>query len=395
MRSASTGTALPDGSKLVHIGMPKTGTTALQAALDAGRPQLREAGVRLVGKGRHEMKTALAAAGTLPPYWVDRREKRWEQLAENFRTSQARCTIWSSETLSQAAPDRIRHIADRLGSDTHVVLTLRPLAPLLASQWQEVLRRRGTEDLDTWLHRHFDAVSPDGTVNVEWTRHMPELHRFSLRRVVEEWGSVFGEERLTFVVADPHDRSSGMRVFESLLGVPVGTLVPQEQVNASTPYPESEMLRAFNIAFTENGGDHPTWMFTAGKGGKLALRELQNLSSHPIRTPRWAADRSNEYTRDWIAAVEASDATVIGDLQHLLVDPADYPEDVTPPDTVSVASAGRVAEVLFRSALEYVPAPDPQAAAPERPERGLESYDARELLRELARRGRRRIGRRG
>lgn len=394
MRSASTGSALPDGAGLIHIGMPKTGTTALQAALHGARPQLEDLGVRLMGKGRHEMRTALAAAGTLPPYWPDRREERWQQLAENFRTSTSRCTLWSSETLSQAAPDRIKLLSERLGPDTHVVLTLRPLAPLLASQWQEVLRRRGTEPLDDWLRRQFDAVSPDGTVNVELTRVMPELHRFSLRRVVEQWGGVFGEDRLTFVVADPHDRDSNLRVFEALMGVPAGTLQLQEHVNASTPYPESEMLRAFNIAYTENGGDHAAWMFTAGKGGKLALRELEGLPAHPIRTPRWAAERANEYTQDWIAAVEASDATVIGDLRHLLVDPADYPEDVSPPDTLSVTSAGRVADVLFRSALEYAkPAPDPDLDVA--PARGLESYDARELVRELARRARSRIGRRG
>jgi hypothetical protein len=379
---SSTPTALPDGSRIVHIGMPKTGTTALQAALHEARPRLADHGVRMMGRGRHEMRTALAAAGTLPPFWPDRREERWQQLAEAFRTSEARATLWSSETLSQARPERIELLAERLGADTYVVLTLRPLAPLLSSQWQETLRRRGTESLDTWLNRQFDAVSADGVVQVRRKRRMPDLHRFSLRRVVEEWGSVFGEDRLIFVVPRPGDRSFHLRAFERLLGVPDRTLVEQDELtNASTPYPEAEMLRAFNLAYTRAGGDHATWMFTAGSSGKHALRELRGLSPHPIRTPRWAAERADEYTRDWIAAVEDSAASVVGDLRDLYSDPAHHPEDVAPPHQVSVDSAGRIADALFRSALTHGPAQPPA---------GLDSYTARQLIDELARRLRRR-----
>jgi hypothetical protein len=387
MRSSSTARPLPDGAGLLHIGMPKTGTTALQAALHEARPQLRELGVRNVSRGRHDMRVALTAAGTLPSYWdTEPFATRWQQLSERFRTSTDRCTIWSSETLTQADPERVRYLKEQLrrdGHEVHVVLTVRPLAPLLASQWQEVLRRRGTEPLDVWLHRQFDAVSVDGTTNVTWGRAMPELHRLSLRRVIEQWGPVFGEDRITFVVGDPADRLFNLHVFEGLMGVPEGTLQLQDLDNASLPYPEAEMVRHFNVAFTERGGEHATWMYTVGGPGQLALRELTGLTPYPIRTPRWAARRANEYVEGWIAAVEASDAHVIGDLGNLLVDPDDFPEDTTPPDTVSTASAGRIAEILFESGLEH------EASAST-----LEGVAGEELLRELGRRVRGRVRRR-
>lgn len=390
MRSSSTATALPDGARLLHIGMPKTGTTALQAALHEGRPQLLEHGVLNVSRGRHDMRVALAAAGTLPAYWEERVfQERWEQLAERFRTSTSRCTIWSSETLTQASPERVRHIGDRLGRDTHLVLTLRPLASQLASQWQEVLRRRGTDPLDVWLRRHFDLVSVDGTLHTTWTRLMPQLHRLSLRRVIQEWGPVFGEDRITFVVPPPGDRAFNLRVFEGLMGVPQDTLTLQDLDNASLPYPEAEMMRRFNVAYTERGGDHATWMYTIGGPGQLGLRELRDLTPYPIRTPRWAAERANEYVAGWIEAVQGSGATVVGDLGDLLVDPADFPVETTPPDTVSAASAGRIAEILFEAGLEHQ-ASEP---APETPPPGLETYSGRELLREVGRRVRRRVGR--
>jgi hypothetical protein len=210
------------------------------------------------------------------------------------------------------------------------------------------------------------------------------LHRFSLRRIVEEWGGVFGEERLTFVVADPRDRLTNLRAFEGLMGVPDGTLRLQDLDNASLPYPEAEMLRHFNIAYTERGGDHPTWMFTVGQSGKVGLRQLTDLPSYPIRTPQWAARRANEYTENWIAAVEGSRATVVGDLQNLLVDPDDFPEDGTPPDMVSVASAGQIADIFYESGLEY------QASSTDE-QHGLDGYSGRVLLGEVGRRIRRRL----
>lgn len=378
--------AAPDGSGVIHIGMPKTGTTALQASLHAARRQLESLGVHNVGRGRHEMKTALTAAGTLPPYWGDRWQRRWNVLAKDFRTSTARCTLWSSESLSQATPDRIQHIADNLGRDLRVVVTLRPLAPLLASQWQEVLRRRGTESLDDWLQRHFESVSVDGTVHHEWTRVMPVLHRFSLARVVEQWGQVFGEENLVFVVPPPGDRVSNLRTFERLLGVPEETLELRDVVNASLPYPEAEMLRHFNRAYTERGGDHPTWMFTVGGNpGRALLRQMTDLEPHPIRTPRWAAEQANVYAEAWNEVVEGSRATVVGDLADLLVDPADHPEDAGAPSAVSVESAGRLADAFFQTALDHVPEPqDP--GTPQAGGTRLEDFGGREIVREAGRR---------
>jgi len=390
MRSVDLPDALPDGSRFIHIGLPKTGTTALQGALDRARPRLEGLGAHNVGRGRHEMRVGQVAADGLAEFWQGRWEERWHELAREFRTSTARCTFWSSESLSHAKGDRVRYLAEQLGADTHVVVTLRPLAPLMVSQWQQWLRRRGTQPLEEWAASQFDAVTVDGEVRVDYVRFAPMLHRFSLRRIVEEWGPVFGEDRIVLVVPDPADRWRTFRVFERLMGVPE-VLEPVPEGNASLPYPEAEMLRQFNCAYTEHGGDHPTWMEVMGVLARVPLRDYTNsLTPHPIRAPRWVAERANEYAAAWNAVVEASDVTVVGDLDRLLVDPADHPEQVDVPTTVDVASAGRLMDVAFTAALAHAsrPAPQPATGAAD-----LSGYGGRQLLAELARRARRRVAR--
>ncbi len=374
MRETSQPQPFPDGSHVAHIGLPKTGTSSLQASFDAGRDRLAEQGVYNATKGRHQLTASKAGVGTLEP-WRDQHKPHanWDALTERFRTSDARITLLSSEELSAAKAERIPQVVEQLGGDLQVVVTLRALAPLLSSAWQQELHRRQTLSLDEWLQQRL--VGDDEQV----------MRKQSLPRILREWGSVVGEDAITFVIADPTVRTSTMTVFEGLLGLQPGTLREEEWDNASFPYPEAELLRHFNLAYTERGGDHPTWMRTVNWKARFRFGAMQGLERHPIQLPRWAAERANQLSTTWVEAIKDTDVQVVGDLEQLFVDPSSYDEVPVVPDKVDVASAGRVADILFEVALEH------EHQQPDQPAPDLGSFSSRQLLGEL----RRRVTRRG
>ncbi|WGY02585.1 hypothetical protein QI633_02240 [Nocardioides sp. QY071] len=370
--------SLPDGSRLLHIGMPKTGTTALQHSLWAARAALEQHGAHNVSRRAHERKVAITAAGNVRSYWGAEHE-RWQQLAHEFRTSTARRTFWSSESLSLAQPDRIRGLREELGP-SYVVCTIRALAPQLASRWQQGLRRAHTQPLDDWLRTTF-AEEPLGGVGAGFVPGQP-LRRLNPRRVLQDWGAAFGEENLVFVVLDPTDHAWLLRAFESLLGVPQ-LLEPSPSRNLSLPMPEAEMLRHFATAYREHGGDLDAWMATAGDTRRIKLRSVVEAAPRhqTVRVPRWAAERANEYVAEWVEALESSGARVLGDVRHLSSDPASHPVEVEVPEVVDVASAGRMMEAYFRVALTL--APQSPAATPAR---SLDAVSGRAIVAELRRR---------
>lgn len=384
---------LPDGSKLLHIGMPKTGTTGLQHALWNARDELEALGVHNVAHDTHEREVGLTAAGSTREAYR-KRPARWRQLATEFRTSTSRRTVWSSEALSLAGPERIEQLREELGP-VHVVTTVRALAPQLASRWQQGVRRGARIPLTPWLQQQL-AAAPGAPVAAHHQRGA-SLQRIDPRRVLRDWGRVFGEENLTFIVLDPNDHDLLLRRAEALLGVPE-VLVPAPAANTSLPYPETEVLRHFSIAYGEANGDLRTWRATAGDQSLLRLGAVRRgASSQRIRVPRWAAERANDHAAAWVAALEDSSASVLGDLDHLLVDPQDHPEVDEPPTVVDVASAGRMFEAYFQVGLtssgsaqgKATPAASP--APPAAP--GLAGTPSRDLAAELGRRIRRRMGR--
>ncbi len=375
MLSADQVAPLPDGAGLLHIGPPKTGTTALQAALHAARADLLAHGVAYVSRTSNPFDTARWVAGWDGAGEAATYRRRWERIARDFRSSDARHAVLSSEGFANAGPDRVPDVHEALGPDTFVLVTLRPTTALLPSAWQQDTRQGNPLGLEDWVRAAFD---PDA--EPRYLRPLDPAH------LLRTWGPVFGEDRMIFLAPDPHERTSVLRAVEALLGLPE-MLTLQPERNASLGYAEVEMLRHLYAAVAEHDDAARWWKAMRRTSRNLDRTPLPAAGRQRIVLPRWAADAARRHDEQAYAAIEASGARIVGDLRRLVETGGEEPETVEEPGQIDVATAGVIAEVVARTAVEVL---GPEAGGGRRT--GLDEHSARELLRALAGRVRRRRG---
>ena len=128
-----------NGEVLLHVGVHKTGTTALQVALSDSRALLEEHGVRYPGKGQYHHKAILAGAER--PYgWRGNGaritpKKHWNRLLKEVDYPGR--VIISSEFLDDVKPEVAARIVEQLGGTDRVsvAVTLRSIGSILPSAW--------------------------------------------------------------------------------------------------------------------------------------------------------------------------------------------------------------------------------------------------------------------
>ena len=356
MPTPSDGLLLPEGTRLVHIGPPKTGTTSVQSAFDTGRERLRPQGVQYAGRGRQPADAVLAVTGrasafgpTPPPI------SKWTALLNEIAGSPAKRVVISSEFFADAKPEAIGRIADDLGRDRiHVVVTLRPLTRIVASQWQQYVQSGSRTALGPWLDA---ALGPGGRglSPTFWVRHRHD-------ELVQRWADAVGPDRVTAIVLDEKDHDYVLRVFEQLLGLTAGTLEAVEELsNRSMTMAEVEVVRAFNVAFNEAGlskGLH-TRVMRRGAARHIKMTRVPGPDEPKVELPQWAFDHAGVVAAEMVPKIEASGIRIVGDLQRLLVVPQSrlagdtIPPILVPPDVGgSIAMGVLIATGLPRRDLE-------------------------------------------
>ena len=338
------------GTRLVHIGPPKTGTSALQGAFHHSRDALAVHGVEYAGKLRHSRVAMMAAAyARVPEGYPADAGQRWARLAKSIQASQADRVVLSSETLAGISEPKIGPFLEAMAGPVHIVITLRPMASVLASNWQQSIQDEMTLSYDRWLARTLDPSAGNPAKSAFWRRH-------NLGHQLDLWIPVVGAENITVLVLNPDDRGMLFAAFEALVGVPAGTLTPDPRVsNPSFPYDEIEMLRAFNVRFREGGGSRAEYLKNAREAviHRRPLASIEDPVSASISTPRWAAEAANAKIRPWVEQARGSGVNVVGDLEHLFADPMKFEPDPIAPSQVGVGEAGDLAHRLYRVGVEY------------------------------------------
>ncbi len=385
------GAALPEGAVLVHIGPPKTGTTALQMALHERRRDLAKHGVLYPGPTHRQKRPGFALTGqkyhgkTIPT-------SVWDTLAGSVRNSADQRVCISTESLARAQRSHIAKLVSDLGEErVHMIFTARRLDRLLPSAWQQRVKVKETLAYGPWLAKVLDPDGDNARSRVFWKHH-------ALEGLIADWREFLPADRITVIVADESDRTQQLRIFEELLALPTGILDADDHLggrssNTSLSYDRTELLRRFNAMVSGIEGGRATRRVDQAlrRGVYRAPREPWEVRIPPL--PGWAAERVSTLSKDRAESVHNSGVRVIGDPEALLFDPGDQPEDLPPaPESVpiSVTLATLAEAVRHANAAENRTKPRPAPVTrPAKP--AVADTSSKRLLAEVLRRQRRRL----
>jgi hypothetical protein len=329
---------LRDSGILLHVGVHKTGTTAIQAALADARPQLVKHDVLYPGKRQAQHRSAMAitnrkwgwegkGGGT-----YDRKIFDW--LVGKVQGHSGRVVI-SSEFFCEADAATTLVAAQELGLDRlHVVVTLRSLGQLLPSSYQQYLKYGLTVGYERWLGNVFETPGGTSMTPTFWRRN-------DHAAVVTRWSDAVGAANVSVLVLDDVDRSAVFRTFEQLLALPPDLLVSRMSLtsNRSMTAAEAEFVRLLN----EHVNTDLTWdeyVKYIRRGVALGMVEGREPSPDEPRlhTPDWALDAAAAEGARAAEGIRSTGVRILGDIDALATRSSSPPEvpvavkDVLPKD---------------------------------------------------------------
>ena len=237
------------GDRVIHIGAPKCGSTALQSAFYQNRDALQSEGVTYIGESSHWISAAKAVAevsdrisGKNPPI------SEWDRLVKEVNAVTSGTALISSEWFSAASEASVQRIVSDLDANRlHAVLVIRPLTSTLPSAWQQGLKLGGKQALSEWLDTVLIHPEDPRSKRV-WSKHRYD-------QIAERWITALGRERVTVVVADESDPTYIFMALSQILGLRQGSLsAPPKRTNPSLSAFEADALAELNKIYFERGG---------------------------------------------------------------------------------------------------------------------------------------------
>jgi hypothetical protein len=374
---------LPPGACLLHIGPYKTGSSAVQAALAAARPDLPQHGAAYPGTGLRAMRPGWAVIGDTPRGRVPARPEEWARFAGQVQAMPDARVCVSTEDFGRVERDVAHRVVTDLGRErVHVVTVVRRLDRLLPSQWQQRVQSFHTHTWDGYLRSVLWPREAHAGVAAEafWQSH-------DLGRLLDRWSSEVGRDRVIAVVADESDREWLLRVFEGLLCLPTGTLVASAGSNASLPYDVAELVRRLNVLAGERGWPDRVLGRVVVQLAKRVRTAGRTVHEQQVPVPDWAAGRVLELSQERVAALRASGVRVIGDPESLAVtggaeQPAPPQAEVLGMEVACQVLAGAVEGFLKQREIDRSSRKGRRAT----PVRSVEDVSTRQLLGTVARR---------
>ena len=343
--------ALPERTRLFHIGIPKSGTTALQMAASAGRDELFRQGVLYPGVGISQRSAVLSFMGRRWG-WDDDGvpgTEHWDRVMAEIEADTTRRVLFGHEFASEAKRKKATEFVEAIGERCHILVTLRSIGAILPSAWQQYVKAGVTLSFDDWL-KAVIGDPPDRTVT----------KRFHVRNdqgaVVRRWAKAAGADRVTVVVADARRPRFLLDSVEQLLALAPGTLADQEttgySANRGMTMPEAELFRAVNERIDGHDVGWDDYERIMREGAQRRVLEQEAASGERPALPLWAAQRAQDLGKHYAGQIAATGVQVIGELGQL-AEPvptrgADDSVETVPIDLAAEALAGALSASTWR-----------------------------------------------
>lgn len=319
---------LPPRTRLLHIGPMKTGTTSLQLAARGRRDILLAHGVRYPGTEVNQRRQLGALMGWSVNTWnrskplqPDRLDvdttgvpprKDWDDLKAEIEADQERRIFITHEFVSQVDDATARRIVEAIGEPIHICLTLRAPGQIVPSLWAQSVRDDAqTEPYDHWLDRFF-GKDPDHPISERFQR------AYDQGRLVERWAGLVGPDNVTVIIVDKSDPGLLTGAFESMLGLPPGTL-DWRRSNSSLAAIDAELFRHVNAVLRDKGASWSTFHNLVRYGAIKYGPERRKVSPDEPRTllPAWAAEIADRDGARFAESIRESKVRVVGNLDNL------------------------------------------------------------------------------
>lgn len=342
---------LPARARLLHVGLPKSGTTYLQRAAAERRETLLGHGVRYPGTTTSHRLAILALMGTQLGWGgadLAPDIRRWDRLIAEVEADTERRIYLSNEAATLCDDEQAERFSLALGPRLHVLITVRGFTSLLASNWQQRIKTGSKISLDRWLK----AVLAENRSGIGEN----DYARVDVAGVVTRWVKLAGPENVTVIVADKARPTLLTDALSDLLDLPREVLAVAEasgfSANRSLSMPEVEMLRAMNaVVRRRHRTDWAQYSVLVRQGATARMLSMRTPTADetPVLLPEWALRVAEPLARDHAEAVLAAGCRIIGDPAGLLAPVKSVP--VTPTiETVPVTAAAEALAGLVSAA---------------------------------------------